>query len=340
MGSRRVRVIARLLLVAIFASWTTRAARAEAVGGAAVDLVYVAPPECPTADAFRRALVARVPDALDDTRVFTAVHVALERNTAAGAAISGVLVLVRPDRTSVTRTLEADRCDEVVDGLALMAAIAFENERQAPRPKHETPIAPRQAPERTPARPSPLRMSVGVQGALVGGVTSKSLWTLRSFFDVARASRGIFAPSARIAFESSIPTHLDPSLGDAPGLPGARVHWSAGSLGICPLRLSLASWAGARPCLEGDVGFVSISGPEGGRPRTATKFWAHTAVLARVDAEAPWIIGDRKAGSFFVELEGGLVVPLTRYTVTFGGSKLYTVPAASFQVGAGLGLRF
>lgn len=339
MRLRRVRAIASFVFVATLASTTTFVKQADATEHASVDLVYEAPPECPGVDTFRAALVSRVPDALTDTDSFLAVHVALEKSASTGAAVSGLLVLVRPDGTSVTRNLEADRCEEVVDGLGLMAAIAFENEREAPHPK---PTAPRPAQTRRPEQPSSLAhpLSVGLQGALVGGVTSEPIWALRSFIDVALGSSNLLDPSVRATFVSSIPTHLDPSSGATSSNPGARLHWTAWSLGVCPVRLALTSWANVRPCAEGDVGFVRLSGPEGGRPRTATKFWAHTAVLARVDAELPWTIGDEKVGAFVLELEGGLVVPLTRYAVTFGGSTLYTVPAASFQIGAGLGLRF
>ncbi len=325
------------------------AKEAEAADGKHVDVVFVAPPECPSIDVFRRALLERVPDALDHVDLFVAVHVALARNESASAQIAGLLVLVRPDGTRVTRHLDADRCEEVVDGLALMAAIAFENERQTssskrtqqePRPLARTPF-PRETSPLTPTtRSHPLRTSAALSGELVGGVTSKPLWTIRSSFELALGSPTIFAPSLRASFVSSIPTHLDPPAGGDSANPGARAHWTAGALSVCPVRFTLSSWAHARPCVEGDLGFVRLSGPEGGRPRTANRFWAHTAALVRFDAEVPWVIGDRKEGALFFELEGGVVVPLTRYMVTFGGATLYTVAAASFQAGAALGVRF
>jgi hypothetical protein len=174
----------------------------------------------------------------------------------------------------------------------------------------------------------------------MGGVTSESLWTVQPFFELRSASGRVFDPSLRATFKFAAPTQLDSQSSNERSNPGARVQWTAGALSVCPVRFALGGWIDMRPCLEGDAGFVKASGPKGGGPRSVTKLWGHTAAIARITGELPGTTHENRIGALFFELELGLVVPLSRYQVRFGGETLYTVPASAFEIGAGLGLRF
>jgi hypothetical protein len=330
MSSSATRQRRRGLVLAGALALVASVARAGDTDTPPFEVAYEAPAECPSAESFRQGVLDRA--RVFDRAPFVAARVVVVRIE---DLVSGVLALVRRDGSTVERRLDAGVCDEVVDGLALMAAIAIEDEREEERSPQRL-AHPRPAP---PPRPSSeIRASAGLQIGATDGVTSEPIASIQSYFELTRRTDAGLEPSLRATLKFGLPVHVEP---DAAGArtPMARVQWSAGALSVCPAGLMLAQWAELRPCAEGNLGFAKIAGPEGGGPRLATKLWAHVAALARLTAELP--VGRHSPHrSAVVELELGGLLPLTRYEVTFGGDSVYIVPRAGFSAGAGVGYSF
>jgi hypothetical protein len=125
---------------------------ATAVGAAApagrVPMMRVdfdAPAGCGSAEAFRRGVAARLEHAAPSDEVPPArIQVRLTRS---GDHVVGELRLSHEQAPADTRTVEGATCDEVVDVLALTAALALQ-------PAHAAPRAAGAAPVRAPARES------------------------------------------------------------------------------------------------------------------------------------------------------------------------------------------
>jgi hypothetical protein len=174
---------------------------------------------------------------------------------------------------------------------------------------------------------------VGAAFTLTTGVAPDALAGGFVFGDVESDARGLFSPSGRLgvgfaangAFQSASATFTR-TVAHADG---------------CPLRLGPAGGVSLRACVGVDAGFVHAEAIHAPVPSVRDPFWADVTLLGR---------GRWTMRSLFVELEGGLMLPLT--WVTFqtdsappnapGGTlgTVYKVPPAAAVASIGAGLRF
>jgi hypothetical protein len=148
---------------------------ATAVGAAApagrapmMRIDFDAPAGCGSAEAFRRGVAARLEHAAASNEVPPArIQVRLTRD---GDRVQGELRLSQEQAPTDTRTVEGATCDEVVDVLALTAALALQPAaRAAPRPA--APPAAR-APTKE-AGPAATRGGAGRSSATATTATSR-----------------------------------------------------------------------------------------------------------------------------------------------------------------------
>jgi hypothetical protein len=111
---------------------------------------YVAPEACPDREAFIRAVEKRLPGwKHDETSAERSVQVHVQSTPA------GFIGTVSLDQTRSVREIDGPRCDAVVRGLALVAAVALDPTSAVTTEPAEDPPAQQPRPAAPPAPPSP-----------------------------------------------------------------------------------------------------------------------------------------------------------------------------------------
>ncbi len=322
-----------LLAITSIAALTSPAlATAEDVQPVRVD--YRAPPGCPDEAWFLAQLRAR-------TQLFgyapgdAPVQTFRVRVSSTARGVKGTLTIVDPSGRTSVREVAAASCDDVVDAVALMAALAVDSNAVT------SPIRPTQSPTRIP-EPAPTRepsgsisstassrwrLSAGVDIGFRTGLAPDALWEAPLFVELARdvpASLG--GPSFRASFEHT-------ATGAEVISPGAaRFTWTAGRLDACPVRLG-ADKVGLSPCARLELGALSGTGTGIANGREETRFWSATGALGRVD----WRLGE----GLYVEAEGGAMISLTREHYFFPpNTPIYDVPDLGASGSLGFGAYF
>src|SRR5258706_10760489 len=125
-----------LILLVVGGASTSRPAAAS---DAAMRIAYEADAACPSADEFMRQLRGRTRSPVDWARKESAdIKVVLKR---AARSSTGTVEMNAADGQTVTRSLEADSCEEVAAAAALIVALATGVSFDEPRAL-ETPEAP------------------------------------------------------------------------------------------------------------------------------------------------------------------------------------------------------
>jgi hypothetical protein len=292
---------------------------------------YSAPGNCPTEAEFEahirsRTTLARFAD--DDDRDAQSVQVVV---LPTGTTYAGHLSIVGRSGRVSKRDVEDTLCSDVVDALALVAALAVDpnamlspsGSAATPAPAEKAPVEgaapdavaviplvapppaaasprpsarpPSRAPEADRSAPSPAPawgVDVGATFIAMGGIAPDTLVGGGGLGEIESGSRRWLAPSARITlFAATI---------EATTTSTANFLLLAGRVDFCPLRIG-SRYLSLRPCVAVDVGAVhaeaAIEGVAGAEP------WFDAAALVR----ARWAPG---RGRFFVELEGGIFVPV------------------------------
>jgi hypothetical protein len=267
-----------------------------------------------------------------------------------GSSFLGHLELTGPGTLGTpmsVRDVKDEHCSDVVDALGLITSLAID-----PNAAVTAVVPPRLPP------PSPLAVSLPVQPDMVPKVVSRARWGVGAAFTVATgvAQGGVaggsvygevmshrsesevesavaFAPSARLgvtfasngAFEARTVESL---------LVAAHADGCPGYLRI-PGRVTLGA------CMGVDAGVVNASAPRAVTPHTADPLWLDLTLLGRVR----WLAGTWSGWATYAELEGGMMVPLTRpnfgtdtgpESAPGGFQSVYSVPpvAAVGSIGA------
>jgi hypothetical protein len=317
-----------------------------------VRIEYRAPAECPDSEAFKALVGSRAPAGWQAAPDQVARRVSVEISGADGQYTAKVELLdERGER--VAQTLSGALCSNVVDGIALVTAIAIQSRgtevdgagepgvapqqpTSAPAPAANEPAssalptprvtldAPR--PDHTassPRRPAKLRVSGRVALATGVGPNAALGAGLGVVFEPADARIGLALHAFRTGRVEvrGVPVRFE--------LLSARVEG-------CPFVLTLADWASLEPCPFAEFGVV-----------TGQAFEAPPAVIRGDRGSAPWYSagGAGRAvgrfGSLVVELEALLGVPLRRERFHIErGEEVHRVPATYGAVAAGFGVRF
>jgi hypothetical protein len=256
---------------------------------------------------------------------------------------------------SVQRELRAERCEEVVEALALVVAILIDPNADtrpiavasgpptvsAPDPAPVTPsaTAPQKPPPRRPQRPKPVappkptgaptpgyRFIAGAQAAAEGAVAPELTLGPRVFFGVDVPGEWPWPSSLRLSGARLFSRRLR----DADG--SAKLTLDLARLDACFVRLEEGRLA-LEPCVGAEAGVLRVDGshPLGGRDHQLA--WAAAGALARASVR----LLDPLAG----EVEIGVDVPLVQYRYAFEGRPaVFKTARVGMHLGAGLGVRF
>ena len=329
-----------LILLVVGGASTSRPAAAS---DAAMRIAYEADAACPSADEFMRQLRGRTRSPVDWARKESAdIKVVLKR---AARSTTGTVEMNAADGQTVTRSLEADSCEEVVAAAALIAALATGVSADEPR----VPAGPSSSPtpetrepdasDRTTGapRPSPRwHWGGGAAGTLSGGIAPSLAFGGVAFV---QAEQPEF-PTGRFVVRASFAYAAAPSADRDWG--SASFNLMAARLDACPLFLPIASRAGVAACVGATVGAITArgnvarpGGSSGGRPL----LWLDITPSLRALLPA----GER----LWFEANVGLAVPLRRYEFVLeqlgspaNTAQVYPTPAVAAALGAGMGVTF
>jgi hypothetical protein len=267
----------------------------------------------------RRATLARVGDRVDFVVTVASASLAssgrLERQTSRG--------------TVAIRELEAPRCDEVAEALALSLELALTpaseatagtitgvsavNDEAANSASSQPaqPIAPSDRMPHVAAVVDRERgvLQLGAQGSLAQGITPS--WAPGGAVFAELRSRNERAIAGRVSLGAAVASHT------AAGI-DARVLWLAGRVEGCVFELRSGRLS-LQPCAGAELGMMRAHS-SGGAARTDAGLWGAGVVLGRVSVELD--------EHFALEAQVGAAFPLVRYAVgsSLGGDLFRTEP--------------
>jgi hypothetical protein len=329
-----------VLLVGAFAVRTAAAQEPPATR-----LEYRVPEGCPAVAEFERRVHLRSAR-IRFLGAGTAPRTLYVVITASGGASAGTLRLVESDGSDRRRGFQATSCEDAVDGLALIAAVALDPEGAsglapppppAPLPPPPPLPVPRSlGPETPPLVPIKLRLrggSFGAGGSAVSGLLPRVVGGLYLFGQLDFEYRGWLAPAFRFSGTFPGEHEFDGSGGSA------LFSMVVPRLEICPIRMGSAQ-ANIRPCVSGSLAIVESVG-------------AKNTLRAGTDVRPVWIPGVSAVGS--VRIVGplgvfgsaGIGFPIPRYEYVFRAHdpsqpnlELYTTYWLMGFAGGGMGLEF
>ncbi|MEO8797798.1 MAG: hypothetical protein ABI551_07935 [Polyangiaceae bacterium] len=309
---------------------------ADASAAAPVRIDYAAPASCPSQLSFERELTTRAHNVhvTDDASERVVVHVEQR-----GGRFDGTLSLREAGGAAATRSVSGATCAEVVNGLALIAALALDG----PEPddhdagksssiEPKTTASSTTTTQRPPASVKPEAPTGTKPTTLATPTTSSSepspdatttTHPLRAFSIALGAHGGVvtgIAPSVTptIAFFVDLAKTgdavLSPSLrlrferaGDSsdPFAQGAaHFTWTEGGIDGCPVVWAPIARLRLAPCLRAEAGIVEASGVDASPARSQTRPWLLLGAVGRGQL--------RLVGPVFIELEMALYAPLVR----------------------------
>jgi hypothetical protein len=301
-----------------------------------VRIDYGAPSSgCPDAAGFLRALRERTTDfrqAMPDeqARTFT-IHVA-----PMGSAYSGQLEVRGLTGSVAVRHVEAKSCDQVVNALALITALAISPSALMDGPKSadnaadkmaestadrdRSPTVQKIAPSAMQDEAQPWQWSAGMLGLMVTRVSPNLSYGGELFAEVEAPASSRWGPSFRLgAFFTQSRTEFA-----APADASARFQWFGAALEGCPVRL--VGWGrrlAVAPCVTLHLGGLRAQGRGISQPKKAASFWADAGPLLRLRLALTARIS--------LEAHGALILPLTQPTFEIM-DMVSRKPAAEYSV--------
>lgn len=307
-------------------------------------LVYDAPATCPDESEFAHRLRSRLGSVQATDMARRTLEVRIQ---AVDARYVGRLSLAQAGGGTTTRTLDAAACEELVDALSLIAALAVHSvesgatseehpaapiesapkgtDRAAPPPppppvapsSNPAPIATTSSPgsvTRSSPRASTARTRVGLRlGGQVGlGLAPEPVFGASLGADWSWVTAGAFTP----AFGLSVLASGAPSVTEAGGT--AHFAWFVLRPNACLVKVTLGHLLDVRGCLVGDLGWVRAQGTETVSPATSWREWLSLGL--GVDLEVP--LGSRWA----IRLMATGEAPVRRDRYAFGGLDFFVVP--------------
>lgn len=329
------------------ASLLTLSTPSRAAEPIAVSVRVEAPASCTTTAAFWAALARRT-DRLRQARGGegeASIEITMRADAETGGA-TGELRIVRAGSASEQRRLGAASCDELTQGMSLVAALAFDPAARleaavddAPAAPDRTPAtapvavpspapgAPRETPTNPPRDGSPaLRLGIGGSAGVAGMSADGATPVLGGFVDL-QHQRGLLT-TARLGI-----TRQDASV--TREAVGAELAWTLGRASVCPLRVPLNARASVSlmPCAGIEVGVLSAAARGVSRADDRSRLWFAASAMGRFEVQP--------VRSFFVEAQVGAGFPLIRDEIAVDPSlTLYRAPAVIAFGEIGAGVRF
>jgi hypothetical protein len=254
----------------------------------------------------------------------------------------GRLVIRSVDGHELTREVPGQSCIEIVDGMALVAAVTMDPDlaRAEARTPETAPqpcgVASTKTSDSRPAPcarvvPRPIqaahfRVGAGVGIGLSQGLAPDPAIGAGVFVEVSRSHPTAWAPAVRVSlhrFESPL---VDTPIGQA------ELTLTGGRISGCPVRLPARSAWGLRPCLSLEAGRLEGVGLGVISARRETGLWIAAAPIARLELNLLRML--------WIEAEGGPLFPIIRHRFVFKpDTTVHEVPALGWNVGLSLGTR-
>jgi len=272
------------------------------------------------------------------------------RLVSAQGRYEGRLSFHRASTGEVTeRTVSSAACEDVVQALALVAALAIDPDTDpslpVARPPNEPPAAPQteaQSPARTslpgrgkepldrgkePRARAPYRSDLTIGSTLATAHAPSALAGVRVVLALTRDTEARVRGDAAVSLDvaSSALTESDTTQG--------RFVLIAAAVRSCPLTLFGPPALEVALCGRARVGVVRANGRELARPETRAVAWAEAVVEGRVRASSP-----RRRG-VFAEISAGLALHATRpsYYREVPFRSVYEVPLLGLDAGLSVG---
>jgi hypothetical protein len=303
-----------------------------------ITLAYSAPLECPQEEAFRAAVRERASGDWEAApgELARRIDVSVSRS---GERFVAAIVFLNPQGERITRSFSGKACSDVVDGSALVTALAIQARvgdalaQSEPDPALPKPPSAAPSPEPAALPPAPrvtapareLRVRFGVAAHVASGVGPEpsfgpAAWGVLEW----RRSRVGLGVSALFSGEVT-----------ANGVP-AHYRRVSGRLDACPYVVGSTTFA-FEPCAFFDAGALHGEGV------------ASAGLTSTSGGAAPWLVPGllfrvvAGLGPFVVDAELGGGPPLLRerFGVVQDGHERTTfrVPAFVIEGGVGVGLR-
>ena len=331
---RRRTVHLRALPVALALAATASVAHAQTE---AAPLTYSAVAGCPTKESFEASVRARTPLARFGESARALRRFAIEASAAHGR-FTATLKVVSPNGSVADREVDGETCEEVIDALALVTALAIDPKAStlslaAPSATPSTaappvPVPPPRAPpsRRAESRSARWEPSLGVAASGANGITPTVLLGVAVHGAIANDVSGWWAPSIRLTLEAR-------KTFEGSGANAGFALVTAG-LDLCPSAVQ-GGGLSFRPCVGTSAGLLHARGISVSTPASADSLWLDVRGLGRVR----WLLA---GGRGFVEFEGGALLPVTRPTFVFQTPRivLHEVTSVAFHASIGVGVCF
>jgi len=330
-------VVPRVVPAALAICALSLVAHARGDDAIAVRIELKAHEGCPSADEFFERVRARTNKLRRgaDGESARSIRIVVER---AGSKSKGTMELEDEEPRSIT----GSTCAEVIDALALVAAL-YGNEPEPPAapPVDEEPTAPPpvattpapapiaappsiEAPARPPVSGRTLRVALGLAVdayALDAGGTRLGP---SAFLEIARSGR-VLAPSLRLTGTRVSSATLTTAAGST------DLTWTWLRLDACPL-LFAAGIFEARPCAHLAGGAIDAGVSANTNPSPSVRPWFAGGASARLSSFL---------GPVVAEARLGVTLPFVRYEFMFGGDvPVHRAPLAILEGGLALAVSF
>jgi hypothetical protein len=315
-----------------------------------IRIEYRAEPGCPTASefnaqVFRRTSSARLATNDDTARTFI---VGIERR---GSTLTGSLVIRQADGTSESREVRGPDCKEVATVLALATALAIDPKASLSAEPGPLPMPDLEStPEPPPPPLKPPASKAGTSGDSVSPPPDDERGETPAPWIIAVGPAVEASVAPRVAFGGALALANRPSGGGAISAVGLEVDYLATGThhvgtasstfnfiyarpALCSVALRWQGESGIAPCLASELGAVTGSGTNVPYGSTRTRVWATADVGLR--------LFQTLGAKWFVEAEGSVVLPITRYRYVFldPNTPVYSVPSAAAAAWLRIGAR-
>lgn len=295
-----------------------------------VHIEYGAPATCPS-EAWVLGRISGRTDRFRQVDVDNAARKFVIHIDTFGSSFAGTLEVTErePEPRSTSRRIEGPRCEDVADGLALIAALtidpraklqASEEKRvevAPPRPKESPP-----PPGRPPVRKAPPRPSITPYWELGAGFSGMSgpapafLYGVEAFVEGGwLAEHRWFSPGFRLSGRHA--RHDDLAVGQG----SVFFRLTTLAVDVCPIRAPVPA-VGVRLCANGELGWLDAEGAGVPNIEQSHRGWAALGGALRASAGVDRIGLDAAFGAeaplrrdrfFFFDSEVGEVSPVVLY---------------------------
>jgi hypothetical protein len=309
-----------------------------------IRIEYHAEAGCPSADefnaqVFRRTSSARLATGGDTARTFI---VGIERRP---TGLTGSLVIRQADGTTESREVAGPECGEVATVLALATALAIDPQASlAAEPVDMPPLTsePRPPPLAKPANEPGTVEGTSLPPLPEGGAPAPWILALGPSLEAAVAPRVAFGGTVELAWRAPDPGAVSSAGVELTylatpryrsGTTAATFSYLYARPSLCSVALRWQASSGVAPCLGAELGAVTGSGIDVPHESTRTRLWATVDIGLR--------LFQTLGSQWFLELEGGVVLPLTLYRFVFldPNTPVYSVPSAASMASLRVGAR-